>query len=90
MLLLVTVAIVLGILSNPCPVPNLTYQPILSTMATASVHQESDPVKPATNMEIVQLMFKFINEQLEAERKLTKLHMEAEKELTDSKILKVI
>ena len=35
-------------------------------------------------------MFKFISEQTEEERKLTKAHSDADKELTDAKILKVI
>ena len=56
----------------------------------ADENQEKGPSAPATTAEIVQMMFKFIGEQIEAERKVTKAQSEADIELTDAKILKVI
>ena len=91
MILLVVVAVISGLLISPSQGSNSTHQPHPTIMATVPDNKESDPsVLAATSAEIIQLMFKFIGEQIEEERKLTKEHSDADRELTDAKILKVI
>lgn len=77
--LLVAIVLISGLLSSPGPASRLSP----GIMADLNKTQERDPTGPASTADIVQLMFKFIAKQLEAERKLTK-------ELIDAKIRKVI
>ena len=84
MILTLAVFLISGLLSSHQPFQG-------SKMTSVSANQGSDSSAPtATSAEIVQLMFKFIAEQMEEERKLTKAHSDADRDLTDAKILTVI
>ena len=87
MVLLVAIVVLSALFSGPGPVPNPTQHTPPSIMAET---QERDPSTPASTIDIIQIMFKFIAEQMEAERKLTKAHSDADRDLTDAKIRKVI